>query len=271
MLPEELRQNIEHVRDEAPGKPFGVNLLLPSGATDDAVYGSSAAIRAQLDTCFAEKVPLIASGLGDPRPLLPEIHAHGVRFVAVVGTLRAARNVASAGADAVVVQGNEAGGHVGPTGTFSLAQCAVRELDVPVLVAGGIATPESVQAALGFGAAGVSVGTRFLVSEESSAHPRYKQAVVDAAENETAVTRACSGKPSRALRSPFVEAWLARDAEVRPYPKQAAEHFWRARAGCLAGDWEEGFFPAGQCSAAIDSVLPARQIVEELSALPAAG
>lgn len=267
MSPAELRHHIEHVRDEAPGAPFGVNVLLPSGATDDAVYGSPAVIRAQLDTCFAERVPLIVSGLGDPRPRLPEIHAHGIRFVAVVGSLRAARNVASAGADAVVVQGSEAGGHVGPTGTFSLAQCAVRELDVPVLVAGGIATAESVKAALGFGAAGVSVGTRFLASEESSAHARHKQAVVQASENGTAVTRACSGKSSRALRSPFVEAWLDRDAAVQPYPEQATQHFWRARAGCIEGDWEEGFFPAGQCSAAIDAVLPAKQIVEDLSSL----
>ena len=260
-----LRNEIQRVRDEAPGRSFGVNLLLPGGASANAVYGSPALVRAQLDTCYAERVPVVLSGLGDPRPHLPEIHANGSRFVAVVGSLRAARNVSRAGADAVVVQGHEAGGHVGPTGTLSLAQAAIREVDAPVLLAGGIASSEAVDGALALGAAGVSVGTRFLASEESDAHVRHKQAVVDAPEDATVVTRACSGKPSRALRSPFVESWEGRDGDIRPYLEQAAEHFWRARAGCVDGHWDEGFFPAGQCSSSIDAILPAEEIVASLS------
>lgn len=264
---EELREHIARVRDEAPGKPFGVNLLLPSGSSEgDDVFGSPDFIRIQLDVCFEQRVPVIVSGLGDPRPVLPEIRANGGKFVAVVGSLRAARNVAAAGADAVVVQGHEAGGHVGPTGTLTLAQETIRELDCPVLLAGGIATAGAVSAALSLGAAGVSVGTRFLASVESDAHPGYKQAVVEADERSTVVTKACTGKPSRALRSPWVESWIGREAEIEPYPEQAASHFWRSRAGGVDGDWEEGFFPAGQCSAVIDEVLPAATIVERLAA-----
>ena len=266
MGPQELRSHIERVRDEAPGRPFGVNLLLPSGAGEAHVFGSPDTLRAQLDVCIEERVPVILSGLGDPRPFIAEIRRAGIRFVAVVGSLSAATHSSQAGADAVVVQGHEAGGHVGPTGTLTLAQAAIRALAAPVLVAGGVATSAAVEAALSLGAAGVSVGTRFLACEESDAHPAFKRAVVEAGERATAVTRACTGKPSRALRNAFVDRWLGRDDEIKPFPAQAEEHFWRARAGCVEGDLEEGFLPLGECAALVDEVLPAAAIVELLTA-----
>lgn len=265
MTADELRGHIVRVRDEAPGKAFGVNLLLPGDAPAQGTMASFDLTRIALAVCIEERVPVVLSGLGDPRPVLPEIHAAGLRFVAVVGSLKAARAVADAGADAVIVQGNEAGGHVGPVGTLTLAQLAVRSLPAPVLAAGGIATGGAVRAALGLGVAGVSVGTRFLASEESDAHPRYRQAVVDADERSTVVTLACTGKPSRALRTAFVQSWEGREDEIQPYPEQAFDHFWRARAGAIEGDFEDGFLPMGQCAALIDEVLPAATIVERLA------
>ena len=95
---------------------------------------------------FEERVPVVLSGLGDPRTILRDVRVAGSRFVAVVGSVAAARKAADAGADAVVVQGNEAGGHVGPLGTLTLGQTAVHAVDVPVLLAGGIASPEAVRA-----------------------------------------------------------------------------------------------------------------------------
>jgi enoyl-[acyl-carrier protein] reductase II len=261
----ELSEHIAHVHDEAPGRPFGVNILLPSGAPDEGVFASRERVREQLDLCFTEKVPVIVTGLGDPSAILSEAHAAGSRVVAVVGGARSARKVASVGVDAVIIQGNEAGGHVGPTGTLTLAQSVIRDTDVPVLLAGGIATNDAVQAALALGAAGVSVGTRFIASEESDAHEAYKRAVVAAGESETVVTRACTGKPSRALRTPFVESWIGREREIEPYPERARSHFWRARAGCLEGDLVEGFLPLGQCAAVVDSILPADAIVDRLT------
>jgi enoyl-[acyl-carrier protein] reductase II len=261
----ELREHITRVRDLAPGRPFGVNVLLPSGASDDGVFGSRERVRNQLDLCFAEKVPVIMTGLGDPTTIVSEVQRAGCRVVPVVGSVEAARKAASAGVDAVIVQGNEAGGHVGPTGTLTLGQSAIRAVDAPVLLAGGIATPEAVRAALALGAAGVSVGTRFIASEESDAHPAFKQAVIEAGERETVVTRACTGKPSRALRTPFVESWLGRESEIEPYPSRARDHFWRARAGCVEGDLVEGFLPMGQCAALVDSILPAAEIVDRLA------
>ena len=270
MPPSELREHIARVRDEAPGRSFGVNLLLPGGADAAVDFGSPELNRELLDVCTSERVPVVVIGLGDPRVVMDEIKQAGSRVVGVVGSPRAARNVAEAGADAVIVQGHEAGGHVGEIGTLTLLQSALRDLDCSVVVAGGIATPQAVASVLAAGAAAVSVGSRFLASTESDAHEIFKQAVVDATARSTAVTRACSGKPGRALRSPFVEAWVGRDDQIDSYPARAQEHFWRARAGCVDGDWENGYFPAGQCVEVIDEILPAAQVVEELATLTVA-
>ncbi len=263
---DELRGHILRVRDEAPGRPFAVNVLLPTGADDSATMGGVDITRMQLDTCIEEKVPVIISGLGNPVAVIDEIHANGSKLVCVVGTVRAALKVASLGADAVVLSGNEAGGHCGPVGTLSLAQAGSGRLRVPLLLAGGIAQPAAVSAALALGAAGVSVGTRFLACSESDAHAVYKQAIIDADERATTVTSACTGKPSRAWRSPFVISWEGRENELQPYPEQAVEHFWRGYAGAVEGDLEQGFFPMGQCAAAIDEILSAAAIVELLAA-----
>ena len=266
MDPDELRGHIERVRDEAGSLPFGVNVLLPSGATDESAFGNRRLLREQLDVCIEERVPLVLSGLGDPSSVINELHAVGTLFVGVVGSTRAARKVALAGGDAVVAQGHEAGGHVGPTGTLSLAQSVLREVDIPVLLAGGIATGEAVRGAMALGAAGVSVGTRFLASEESDAHDSYKRAVVAAGEGATLVTRACTGKPSRALRNAFTESWEGRDDEVGEGVSQADTQIWRARAGAVDGDVVDGFLPMGQVAAMIDEVLPASEIVDLLAA-----
>lgn len=263
---DELRGHIEHVRDVAPGKPFAVNLLLPSGADDSATMGGLDFTRLQLDTCFEQKVPVIISGLGNPADVVDEIHAHGAKLVCVVGTVRAARKVAALGADAVVLSGTEAGGHCGVLGTLPLAQAGLGRTGVPTLLAGGFATAQSVSAALALGAAGVSVGTRFMASFESDIHDAYRQIIVEADERSTTITRACTGKPSRAWRSPFVISWEGRESELQPYPEQAIDHFWRAYAGAIEGNIAEGFFPLGQCAAAIDSILPAAEIVDLLAA-----
>ncbi len=262
----ELREHIARVRDEAPGRAFGVNVLLPSGARDDDGFANRRLLREQLDTCLEERVPVLLSGLGDPSAVIPEVHGAGLRFVAVVGSVRASVKVARAGADVVIAQGNEAGGHVGPVGTLTLGQGVLRAIDLPVVLAGGIATGAGVAAALATGAAGVSVGTRFIASEESDAHPSYKQAVVDAREQSTVVTPACTGKPSRALRNPFTDAWSGREADIRPYPQQAIAEFWRSRAGAVEGDLEHGFLPMGQCASLVEETLPAGEIVERLAA-----
>lgn len=260
----ELRAHVRRVREEAPGRAFGVNLLFSPTEADDE-FGNVRLLREQLDVCLAERVPVVVGGFGDPRAALPELRAAGIRFVGVVGSTRAARALEQAGADVVIASGSEGGGHVGRVGTLTLVEAVVRSVDLPVLAAGGIATGAAARAALALGAAGVSVGTRFAATEESDAHPAFKVAIVEAGEGATVVTRALTGKRNRALRNGFVERWLGRDHEIEGFPERARRHWWRSRAAIVEGDLAEGFLPMGEGSALVDAVLPAAAVVEELA------
>jgi len=260
----ELREHIAHVRDVAGNRPFAVNIVIPTGATEDAAFGRIDLARKHLDVCIELGVPVISTALGDPRPFIPELRSHGIKVIPTVGRLRAAVNCAAAGADAVCVEGHEAGGHIGPHALLYAGPAVVQKLSVPVLLAGCMATSGHVRAALDLGAGGVWVGTRFAASEESDGHPRYKQLIVEATEGSTTVSRALSGKPCRGFRNAFTQRWEGREVEILPYPQQAAEEYWRSRAGVLEGDVEEGFLGASECSALIDSVLPAATIVDGL-------
>jgi enoyl-[acyl-carrier protein] reductase II len=260
----ELRRNIQEVKAAVGGRPFQVNIVIPAGGSDDAAFGQINLARKHVDVCIEEGVPILTTALGDPRPFMPELKSHGIKVVPTLGSLRQAVNCARAGADAVVVQGNEAGGHVGPNALLSVGPAVAAALDIPVIFAGCMTTAAHVAAALELGASGVWPGTRFVASKESCAHDNYKQRLVEAREGATTVTRAMTGKSIRGLRNAFTERWVGREAEILPYPEQAAEHYWRSRAGVYEGDVDEGFMPASDSCALIDEVLPAAEIVELL-------
>ena len=143
--------------------------------------------------------------------------------------------------------------------------CTVFGIERPIFQAGmGYVTSGRIAGAVS--AAGVSVGTRFMASFESDIHDNYRQIIVEADERSTTITRAWTGKPSRAWRSPFVVSWEGPESELQLYPEQAIDHSWRAYPGAVEGNIAEGFFPLGQCAAAIDSILPAAEIVDLLAA-----
>ena len=260
----ELRRNIQEVKAAVGSRPFAVNIVIPTGGTDDAAFGQINLARKHLDICIEEGVQVITTALGDPRPFIPELNRHGIKVIPTVGKLRQAATCAAAGAAAVAVQGNEAAGHVGPSSLLFVGPAAARALEIPVLFAGCMTTSDHVRAALDLGAAGVWVGTRFAASVESCGHKNYKQKLVEATEGCTTLTRAMTGKTNRGLRNAFTERWVGRESEILPYPQQAAEEYWRSRAGVYDGDVDEGFMSASDSCALIDSVLPAAEIVNRL-------
>jgi enoyl-[acyl-carrier protein] reductase II len=261
----ELRRNIQEVKQAVGDRPFAVNIVIPTGGSDDAAFGRIDLARKHVDVCIEEGVRVLTTALGDPRPLIPELKRHGIKVVPTVGKLRQALNCARAGADAVAVQGQEAGGHIGPNSLLYVGPAAARALEVPVLFAGCMTTSAHVQAALDLGAAGAWAGTRFAASVESCGHENYKRRLIEAGEGSTTVTRAMTGKANRGLRNAFTERWEGRDAEILPFPEQAAEHYWRSRAGVYEGDVDEGFLPASDSCALIDEILPAAEIVARLT------
>ncbi len=210
--PAVLRGEIRRLR-QLTDRPFGVNLLLVIPQDENVAV------------CLEEGVPIVSFYLGDPSPYVKRVHAAGALVFDQVGSVEAARRSAAAGVDVIVAQGTEAGGHV--TGEVSTMVLVPRMVDAvaprPVVAAGGIADGRGLVAALALGADAVALGTRFLATPESTAHPIYKQRVVEASEEETIRTRlfgyGLPGLPHRVLRTPFVAEWLtdeARGEETRP-------------------------------------------------------
>jgi nitronate monooxygenase len=216
-------------------RAFAANFLAEQGLTlgpkaepvnDDRHDGltlfSEPFFKAQMEVVIEERVPVYAAGLGNPGPWMDQLKANGTKVICVVGAVRHAVQVVSSGIDVVVAQGHDAGGHNSPVGTMSLVPQVVDAMgDVPVLAAGGIADGRGVAAALMLGAAGAWVGSAFLAAEEAGIHDFQKQALVEASEESTVVSRAVTGKPCRVLRSSWTSAWERGDLKPLPMPFQS--------------------------------------------------
>jgi nitronate monooxygenase len=272
--PERLRKEIRAVK-ERTDRPFGVNFLLappgpgsqdvaaaqrfldgfrerfglPSGGTT-SLGVPPPPLEDQLEVVFEERVPVLSLALGDPGELVERAHAEGMLVVSMVTTVGDAVRAAEGGMDVVVAQGAEAGGHrsvvelgsggeVPLVGTLALVPQVVDAVGVPVVAAGGIVDGRGLVAALALGAAGVQMGTRFLLARESGAHPAYRRRLLAATEVDTVVTRVFTGRPARGLRNRFVEEYLSSGSEPLAWPLQraAAGDIYRASQAADDGDY----------------------------------
>jgi NAD(P)H-dependent flavin oxidoreductase YrpB (nitropropane dioxygenase family) len=299
---EELRAWIRRTR-ELTDRPFGVDTLLPAsvrresyeqapgpspverlpeyqafarefmereGLRPVAVPRRGAAFTKdffaeQMEVVIEERVPVYASGLGDPGPWIPRLRASGTRVMAVVGAVRHVRKVLASGIDAIVAQGHDAGGHNSPIGTMALIPQVVDAAEgVPVLGAGGIADGRGVAAAIVLGADGAWVGSAFLATHEAGIAEFQKKAIVAASEESTTVTRALTGKPARYIKSKWTEAFAESGLEALPMPFQGAVSAPVTRAALAQerGDVAPGF--AGQGIGMIRSIRPAAEVLREL-------
>ena len=250
--PDQLREQIRKVKDNTD-KPFAVDLLLAEGMPG---------VPQMMETMFEEVVPLFASGLGNPKEWAPEMHRRGMKVIAVVGNVKNARRVAEGGADVVVAQGHEGGGHTGRIGSLGLLPQGVDAVKPkPVVAAGGIADGRGLVAALALGACGIWVGTRFVASDEAFGHLNYKNKIVEIGEEHTVDTRAFTGKPCRVVRNKYADGWVGRDAELKPFPAQMLVDGEKLAAGMVQGNTEMGFRPAGQVSGLIHSLSSAGDVV----------
>lgn len=253
MKPDFLREQIRKAR-ALTGKRLAVNIPL--------LRGDAAEL---LEISVAEGIDVIVSSAGNPAVLGPRIKAAGATWIHVVPTVKHGRKAQDSGADIVVGEGTEAGGHNGvdEVTTLCLVPQLVDALSVPVVAAGGIADGRGLAAALALGAEGVSVGTRFAATVESSAHENYKRAVVAASDAGTALF-AKRIAPVRAIVNPFVQR--IRDAERRGMAQEELVELYgrsHSRRGILEGDLEEGELEAGQSSGLIRDILPAAEVVRK--------
>ncbi|MEQ8858548.1 MAG: nitronate monooxygenase family protein [Pseudomonadales bacterium] len=220
---------------------------------------------AQMAVIIDERVPVYASGLGNPGPWMNDFRAIGTKVMAVVGAVRHAIQVKSSGLDIIVAQGHDGGGHNSPIGTMALIPQVVDAVgDTPVLGAGGIVDGRGVAAAMMLGAQGAWIGSAFLASEEAGILDFQKQAIVDATEEGTTVSRAVTGKPARIIRSRWTDYWVQEDRQPLPMPFQGmvAGPVMAAANQAGRGDVNPGF--AGQGIGMIKAVRPAREIFAEI-------
>jgi enoyl-[acyl-carrier protein] reductase II len=254
MYPELLREQIRKCR-RATTHPLGVNIPL--------MYPD---VHKHINIIIEEEIPIVFTSAGNPQTWTGVLKEKGIKVVHVVSSSRFARKAADAGCDAVVAEGFEAGGHNGREETTSmvLIPAVVDAVQIPVIAAGGIATGRQMFAAMALGAAGVQVGTRFVMSEEASSHPDYKNYVLKAEEGDTMLALK-SLVPVRLLKNHFfkqVEAAEKAGASIENLKNLLGKG--RAKKGMLEGDLEEGELEVGQVSALIRDILPAADIIEKL-------
>jgi enoyl-[acyl-carrier protein] reductase II len=250
--PENIREQI-HIARSLTDKPFGVNLMLMHPEAD--------AIAAIL---VEEHVQVITTGAGLPGSYIPMWKDAGAIVFPVVPAASLARRVESQGADGVIAEGTESGGHVGELTTMTLVPQVVKAVSIPVIAAGGIASGAQMLAALSLGASGVQIGTTLLRATECPIHDNYKAALLKAKDNDTVVTGRSVGAPVRILRNQMTMEYLKLEKAGASKDELEKYTLGSLRKAVFDGDVKNGSLMAGQVAGMLDEIKPAEVILREL-------
>ena len=249
---EYLREQIKIAR-ELTDKPFGVNIMLMSPFADEVAK-----------VVAEEKVAVVTTGAGNPSKYMKDWLAAGIKVIPVVASVSMARLMQRVGACAVIAEGGESGGHIGETTTMALVPQVTSAVTIPVIAAGGIGDGRGVAAAFMLGAAGVQVGTRFLIADECTVSEQYKEMVLKANDTSTRATGRSTGHPVRALKSPFTNAYAKNEAAGVSVEELGAMGTGALRKAAKDGNYEEGSFLCGQIAGMVNERQSAREIVDDL-------
>ncbi len=247
-----LREQIRRTR-EMTDRPFGVNIMLMSPFAEELAQ-----------VVLEEHVPVVTTGAGSPGKFIDKWKEAGIRVVPVVASVAYAKRMESLGADAVVAEGTEAGGHIGETTTMVLVPQITDAVSIPVIAAGGIADGRGVAAAFMLGAEGVQLGTRFLACTECAIHENYKQLVVKARDIDTRVTGRSGGHPVRALKTRLTRSLIEMEGRGATFEEIEAATVGSLRKAVQEGNLDEGTFMAGQSAGLVDCVMSAEEIIRTL-------
>ena len=248
-----LRDQIRTCKTETD-KPFGVNIMLMSPNADDL---------AQL--VIDEDVKIVTTGAGNPGKYMAAWKQAGIKVIPVVATVALAKRMEKAGADAVVAEGTESGGHIGENTTMCLVPQVVDAVEIPVIAAGGIADGRGVAASFMLGAEGVQIGTRFLASEECQINPTFKELVLKAKDTDNVVTGRTTGHPCRNIKTKFSKMLAKGENDGTLTPEKFEEiTLGSLRKAVQDGNVEEGSFLCGLIAGMINEVKPCSEIVKEI-------
>lgn len=233
-------------------KPFGVNVLMLSPHAKDIAQ-----------VVIEEKVAVVTTGAGNPGPYIPAWKEVGIIVIPVIPSAGLARRMERAGADAVIAEGMEAGGHIGKMTTMALIPQVVDAVSIPVIAAGGIADARGVLAAFALGAKGVQAGTLFLASSECPIHENYKSMVVKAKDTDTVVTGSDQA-PVRIIKNKMAVEYLKLVKEGASFEELEKLTLGSLYKAVVEGNMEEGSFMAGQISGLVKEVKPVKEIIDNL-------
>ncbi|HCF38908.1 MAG TPA: enoyl-[acyl-carrier-protein] reductase FabK [Thermosipho africanus] len=250
MKGEDLQNAIDEVRKHTD-KPFGVNIILVSPFADELV-----------EVVLKNKVPVVTFGAGNPTKYINDLKSAGIKVVPVVASENLARLVERSGADAVIAEGMESGGHIGEVTTFVLVNSVSKSVKIPVIAAGGIADGKGMAAAFALGAEGIQMGTRFIASKEAEVHENFKNLIIKSGIRDTIITGASLGHSARVIKTKFAK--IVKTLEVES--PQDAENILvgSLRKAVQEGNIEQGSFMAGQSVGLIKDIKPVHEIIEEI-------
>ena len=247
-----LREQIRRAKS-LTDKPFGVNIMLMSPNAEDL---------AQL--IIDENVKLVTTGAGNPGKFMDAWKAAGIKVIPVIPSVALAKRMERAGADAVIAEGTESGGHIGEITTMCLVPQVVDALEIPVIAAGGIADGRGIAASFMLGAEGVQVGTAFLASEECKIHENYKKLVVDAKDTDSIVTGRFTGHPCRGVKTRFAKKLLTFEREGGSPEEFEEITLGSLRKAAVDGNIDEGSFLCGAIAGMVNEIKPCKDIVETM-------
>lgn len=234
-------------------KPFGVNVMLLSPFVDEV-----------MDVVIKEKIPVITTGAGNPGKYMTRLKESGTKILPVVPTVALAKKMESLGADGVICEGTEAGGHIGELTTMVLVPQVVDAVSIPVIAAGGIADGRGILASLALGALGVQIGTRFICSDECIVHQNYKEAIIKAKDRDAVATGRSTGHPVRTLKNKLTKEFDRLEKEGASMEEIGKFGVGRLKAAVIDGDVESGSVMAGQSAAMIKDIKSCKNIIEDL-------
>lgn len=249
-----VRGQIRLVKEKTD-KPFGVNIMLMSPYAEDVAR-----------VVAEEKVPVVTTGAGSPEKYMKMWKEAGIKVIPVVASVALAKRMERCGADALVAEGTEAGGHIGENTTMVLVPQIADAVSIPVIAAGGIADGRGMAAAFMLGAQGVQIGTRFVASQEAQVHENYKNYIVKAKDIDSRVTGRSTGHPVRALRNQMTKNYLEKEQAGVPFEELELLTLGSLRKAVVEGDVVNGSVMAGQSAAMIHDILPCKEIIEKLIA-----
>lgn len=245
-----IREEIKKAK-KLTNKPFGVNIMLMSPFAEDIV-----------DIICDEGVPVVTTGAGNPGKYLEKLKKHNVKVIPVVPTVSLAVRLERQGVDAVIVEGTEAGGHIGELTTMALVPQVVDAVNIPVIAAGGIGDGRGFLAALSLGADGVQIGTRFVCSTESIVHENYKEAIIKSKDRDAIVTGRSTGHPVRALKNKFVKEFQTLEKEGASFEELELLGSGRLRLAVVEGDIDKGSLMSGQIAGLVNDTKPCETIIK---------